>query len=149
MDKHTAARVKSYWGKMLNQIKHLEIEKDWNDIEERLLAPVEHIFDCHQYCQQEWCYSLKAKKEGKHYTPPQNKPFFDKTNSEESESYVQLKNVLKRFQTKKVVNECLHKFDMQQNESLNNVIARYAPKFKHFRATTSLNTRVSIVVVIN
>ena len=53
-------RKKLYWPQMLNQIKHLDITKDWETIQKRVSAPVEHIFNCQKYCDIAWCYSLQA-----------------------------------------------------------------------------------------
>ena len=61
-------------------------------------------------------------------------------------------NILKKnifpFQTDKVFKESLHIFDTQ-NESMNNVVAYVAPKNKTMSHITSLNNRISCVVVIS
>ena len=53
---------------MLNQTQHLKIESDWNKIQQRARAPVEQIFNNHQFCDIDWCYSLQTEKEGKQFT---------------------------------------------------------------------------------
>ena len=58
--------------------------------------------------------------------------------------YKQLLESVKKFQTENI-KECLHTFDTQKNEAVNNLIARVAPKFKHFGTTPALDTRVSTV----
>ena len=60
--------------------------------------------------------------------------------------YEQLCSAVARFQTKKNILECLHKYDTQQNESLNMSVSRYVPKFKHFGTTMALDTRVRCVI---
>ncbi len=50
VDKNIAKRLKLYWSKMLNQTQHLNIESNWNKIQQRGRAPVEHIFNNHQLC---------------------------------------------------------------------------------------------------
>ena len=43
-----------------------DVEKDWETIEARIRASVEHIFNNYQYCSDDWCYHLQALKEGEH-----------------------------------------------------------------------------------
>ena len=147
VDKSVAMRLKLYWSKMLNQIQDLDIKNDWKKVKDSVSAPIEHIFDNHQHCNIDWCYSLKATKEGKQYTPSVQRPFYDKTGKYKS-MYEQLISGLERFQTKRSIEECLHPFDTQKNESINQQIARFVPKFKHFGTTTALDTRVATVVGI-
>ena len=47
-----------------------------------------------------------------------------------------------------MVQECLHPYHTQMNESINLRITKYAPKNKHFGATTSLDTLIPIVIGI-
>ena len=42
VDKAIAERLKRYWSKMLNQIRNLDVEKEWETTEARVRAPVEH-----------------------------------------------------------------------------------------------------------
>ena len=46
------------------------------------------------------------------------------------------------------LSESCHHMSTQTNESLNNSIARFCPKHKHLSNTTTLLTRVSVVVAI-
>ena len=46
--------------------------------------------------------------------------------------------------TKEKLQECAHEFDSNINESLNNIVSKYAPKRKHFSKFLSLVTRVYI-----
>ena len=60
--KPMAKRIKYYWGCVLNQVKDLKMETEWDKIVRRMKAPLEHLFDDHTYCDIEWCYSPQAKK---------------------------------------------------------------------------------------
>ena len=144
VDKNLAKRMKQYWSKMLQQIKKLHCEKDWNEIQERVRAPLEHVFNNHEFCQESWCYALQARKENKVYVPDPKRPFYSK--EDDSKMYLQLGESLQKFQKKENVRECFHSFDTQKNEAVNNVIARVAPKFKHFGTTPALDTRICTVV---
>ena len=87
VDNALARRMKLNWGTMMKQVRHMSWEKQKKEIEQKMLAPVEHIFNNHQYCGQ-WCYFLKAQKEGKPYLPPNNLPIYCKKT--DSKMYDQL-----------------------------------------------------------
>ena len=144
VDKNLAKRLKLYWSKMLQQVKKFDLQDEWEEIEKRVRAPIEHVFDNHQFCQETWCYALKAKNEGKTYLPDEKRPFYCKVKDERM--YLQIKECLSKFQTIDNVGECLHSFDTQKNEAINNAIARVVPKFKHFGTTPALDTRISTVM---
>ena len=82
--------MKTYWGSMLKQIRFLK----WNDenekIKRKVLAPIEHLFQNHAYCEEQWCYVLQVQKEGKPYVPGESRPLFIK--SEQPKMYEQLKD---------------------------------------------------------
>ena len=117
VSKEIALRMKSYWGAMLKQVRYLKWDEENEKIKQRVLAPLEHLFDNHTFCDEEWCYVLKAQKEGKPYVPEESRPLFNK--EKDKKMYVQLKEALDRFQLEDTVQECLHKFDTQMNEGLN------------------------------
>ena len=142
--KELAARMKTYWGTMLKQIRYLHWNQENKKIKEKVLAPVEHLFGNHKYCDAEWCYVLKAEKENKPYTPDPSRPLYDKLNHKKM--YEQLTNAVKKFQSDENVKECLHKYDTQHNEALNMSVSRYVPKFKHYGTSMSLDTRVRCVI---
>jgi len=142
--KDLAKRIKGYWSKILKQVKLLDLVEDWKEIQKRVSAPIEHIFNNHQHCQVEWCYAKKAQQENKIYTPSETKPFYCK--KKDKILYEQLCQAVEKFQTKRNVKECLHSFDTQMNEAINNIIPRYVPKYKHFGKTTTLDTRIAAVV---
>ena len=144
VDTALAARVKGYWGAMLKQVRYLNWENDDETIVSKAAAPIEHLFKNHVHCCSTWCYVLKAQNENKSYLPDPQKPLFDKV--VDFKMYEQLCSAVARFQTKKNILECLHKYDTQQNESLNMSVSRYVPKFKHFGTTMALDTRVRCVI---
>ena len=121
-------------------------EKDEKQILNKAKAPIEHVFDNHLYCSETWCYKLKAQKEGKVYHPPPNRPFYCKT--KDSKMYKQLVTSLSRFQTSEALKESMHFLDTQSNEAMNQAVARFCPKFKHFGTTMTLATRVHLAIHI-
>jgi len=144
--KDLAKRIKYYWSCVLNQLRHLDVEEDWELIETKVKAPLEHLYNEHRYCDVEWCYALQAKRDNHQYIPPPNKPFYSK--DEDGKMFKQLEQALLRFKEKSMVKDCLHQNNTQMNESLNLRISKYAPKNKHFGASTSLDTRISTVVAV-
>ena len=144
MNKATAEIVKTNWGAMLGQIRKLDYEKDYATMKKKVIAPIEHLYDNHDHCDDSWCQYLKAKNEKKTYQTTESHPMFSKT--ENPKEYQQLLDAVKRFQQDESIKECLHMHDTQLNESLNMSVSRYVPKFKHFETTTSLDSRVRLVV---
>lgn len=142
--KPIAERIKTYWGTMLKQIRYLKWEDEREKIEKKVLAPIEHLFQNHDYCDEQWCYVLQAQKEKKNYVPEESRPLYTKNG--EPKMYQQLTDAVARFQTEKNIRECLHKYDTQINEGLNMTVSRYVPKFKHYGTTMSLDTRIRCVI---
>ena len=91
-----------------------------------MLAPIEHVFGNHKHCGN-WCYYLKAQKEGKKYTAGDNLPMYCKT--ADKIMYQQMNDAVDDFKQEDCVKETFHHFDTQQNEALNMVVSRYVPKF--------------------
>ena len=143
-----AKRVKLYWSEMLNQIKHLsvDVKEEWELIQKRVLAPIDHMFDCHENCDIAWCYALQARRDNKQYLPPRNRPFYCK--QKDGKMYKQLCDAVRRFQTKETIAECLHPFNTQKNEAFNQMVARMVPKFKHFGTTPVLDTRIAVAASV-
>ena len=136
VSKELAAQMKTCRGMMLKQIRYLHWEKESEKIKQKVLAPVEHLFNDHKYCDAEWCYVLKADKENKPYTPDSSRPMYSKISHKKM--YDQLTHAVERFQTEDNVKECLHKYDTQHNEGLNMSVSCYVPKFKHYMAPLCL-----------
>ena len=57
-----------------------------------------------------------------------------------------MKEIFDKFTCEKLLKESLHWMNTQQNEAMNNVIARLCPKNKHLSKTTTLLTRVCIAI---
>ena len=142
--KDMASRLKLYWGAMLKQVRYLSWEREKETIRKKVLAPVEHLFNEHKYCDEKWCYVLQAQKDNKPYVPEDKKKLYCKT--VDSKMYDQLNSSLERFQTDQNITECLHKYDTQTNEGLNMAVSRYVPKNKHYGTSMSLDTRVRCVI---
>ena len=136
--------MKCAYGYMLYDIRSLNWEDDATTIKNMAKAPLEHRFGEHKYCSEKWCRVLQAKKEGKSYSPPASDPFLCK--KKDKQIYEQLKEIFDKFTCEKILKESLHWMNTQQNEAMNNVIARLCPKNKHLSETTTLLTRVCIAI---
>ncbi len=117
-------------GNYVEADKYLDWDEEVEKIKQKVLAPVENLFNNHQFCDKKWCYVLKAQKEGKPYVLEESKPLCDK--NVDSKMYQQLQKAVQRFQTSCNIIECLHKYYTQQNEALNMSVSRYVPNFKHY-----------------
>ena len=142
-----AERVKTNWGLMLKQIRHLDFKKNYEKIKNKVRAPIEHMFNNHDHCDHAWCLPLKARKENKNFEPVENNPYYEKKKN--FKMYQQLCSAVERFQEDENVRECLHMFNTQINESLNMCVSRYVPKFKHFGGTMALDSRVRCVIGVH
>ena len=143
VDKAMAQRLKEYFAKMLAQIKLLDPKVDKDKIVNKANAILEHIFDNHLYCG-DWCYAKRAAAAKESYTPPPNRPFYCKKKN--AKMYGQLKDILNKFNDIETLTESMHPYDTQKCESINNMIARLAPKFKHFGASFTLRTRIALAI---
>mgnify|MGYP003323756702 CR=1 FL=1 len=139
-----ASKMKCAYGYMLYDIRSLNWEDDATTIKNMAKAPLEHRFGEHKYCSEKWCRVLQAKKEGKSYSPPALDPFLCK--KKDKQIYEQFKEIFDKFTSEKILKESLHWMNTQQNEAMNNVIARLCPKNKHLSETTTLLTRVCIAI---
>ena len=72
----------------------------------------------------------------------------DKNKPEDMKVYKQIKSEYEKFVTEERLKECYHNFDTQLNESLNNAIAKVAPKNRTYCKSLSLSARVHIVIGI-
>ena len=61
--------------------------------------------------------------------------------------YKQLKEIMKKFTSEKVIRESLHWNSTQKNEAMNQVIAQLCPKFKHLSESLTLLTRVCVAIL--
>ena len=76
----------------------------------------------------------------KKHLPEPSRPLFDR--NVDAKMYQQLTDAFSKFQTEKIIQECLHEYDTQINEGLNMTVSRYVPKFEHYGTTMSLDTRI-------
>ena len=53
---------------------------------------------------------------------------------------------MNKFNDIETLTETMHPDDTQKCESINNMIARLAPKFKHFGASFTLRTRIALAI---
>ena len=72
-------RIKEYGGAMIKQVRKMNWPQDKEIIMRRTKAPIEHIFNNHEYCDINWCYALQERRDNKQYSPPPSRPFYDKT----------------------------------------------------------------------
>lgn len=54
-----AMRVKKYYGYFIKQCRNLPFE----EMKRRSLAPVEHLFNNHEFCHSSWCLHKKKEEE--------------------------------------------------------------------------------------
>ena len=85
-------------------------------------------------------------EKGETYEPPPNRPFYSK--NLDKVIYDQMNMIITKFSTMDTLKESIHSYDTQKCEALNQCIARVVPKFKHFGATLTLQTRIHLVVGI-
>ena len=158
-----AQRFKRYFAYMLKQGRDGTLE----DLMFRAKAVLEHLFNDHTYCDPKWCVPLRLSQdyeqdsnenivdiaedimEPNHENIDSNKDKYYRSKTEHSELYSQMKKAYEPYVTPERLKESLHPFDTQLNESLNNVVAKYAPKNRTYATSMSLSNRVMIVVGIH
>ena len=161
--KKDALRFKKNFGYLLKQCRNGTLE----NMETRAKAVLYHMFDEHMFCDSIWCKPLALEEK---CTTTFDEDFLSDDDSllefseneidEEKVSYYRSMTEHKSlfdlmwskyapYITPERLLECLHPFDTQLNESLNNVVARYAPKNRTYGTTMSLSNRISIVVGIH
>ena len=102
-----------------------------------LNAIVPHAFGDHDYCQ-DWCGFLKDPGNYKHKTLPHGKDLSGE------ELRKDLSNVFSKYLP--IAEKLADLQSTQANESMNQMIARKAPKSHHYSGSESLNFRVSSAV---
>ena len=114
------------------------------------MAPMDHLFDDHHLCDASWCHTKnlpimilphpylwsKKRKRGK-------KTYY-RSMVDDAELYEAMVKKYGKYISKKYLLQCQHSFDNQINEEMNNSIAAYTGKDKHYAGTSSLITRVLI-----
>jgi hypothetical protein len=102
--------------------------------------------DNHSNCHESWCYNKKALLENKTYLAPVDHRS-DKV--KDATAYAQLKKNFDKYANVTQMGYCNHPFVTQTNEALNQSIAYSVPKSVCYSSTTSLNTRVALVIGIH
>ena len=122
-------------------------KQDW--LLEHAMAPLNHLFDDHGLCNPSWCH--KRKQLDKVESTSSDGSPDDPKDKRDSKTYYRskvsngklfdaMKKKYEHYITKEYLQQCMHSFDTQVNEGMNNSIAAYATKGKHFCTTTSLLT---------
>ena len=63
--------------------------------------------------------------------------------------YKRMKEEYEKYVTDDALAQCLHTYDTQKNESMNLVVAKYAPKNRTYAKSISLQTRVHVAVGVS
>jgi len=142
VSKGMAAHLKYCYGACVKRYRHLTP----NELSEKVYNILEHISDTHEKCDKSWCYNKKAMEENKTYLAP-NDHRLDKT--KHTVAYDQLKKIFDQYANSAQMGYCNHPFDTQTNEAMNQAIATLAPKSICYSSTTSLNSRIALVVGIH
>ena len=114
------------------------------------MCPLEHLFDNHELCDSSWCE--KKRKLGCKLLDGVIRKFDEVLTNEvcketatfnrgsigyypskagDKEVYDILKKEFEKYVSLQKLTECCHEFDTNINESLNNIVAKYAPKTKN------------------
>jgi hypothetical protein len=140
--KGLAGHLKYCYGACVKRNRHLKAE----ELSEKVANILEHVCNNHISCDAAWCYDVKAKEAGKVYSAPKD----HRINKEiDKLTYLQLKKIFDQYTSFDQMRYCNHPFDTQTNESLNESIARLAPKSVCYSGTNSLNSRIAIVIGIH
>ena len=132
-------RVVTNYARMMRKLPNVPKE-DWL---EAAKAVVEHHFDNHAHCGK-FCLRKVMSAEAK---AASKKIYRSKT--KDKELYRFLLAALARFVTMTALEEVGHGGDALVNESLNNLVAWFAPKNKTCAGTTSLVNRISVAFGIH
>ena len=120
-------------------LKKLDRKHEW---EQDAKAVVEHHFDNHEFCG-DFCKRKKETAEERELT---RKRYRDK--QVDPVLHEQLTAILAKFISLSRLEEIVHPYNTQRNESLNSFIAWFAPKHRTYSRSMSLENRISIAVGI-
>jgi hypothetical protein len=129
-----ANRIKLYWGYWQKQSRN----KSFDEFKRTSNAVVEHLFNDHTFCSDEWCPVLKAQANQHEY-----KGVY-RSKDKHAREYEQIKNALAPYLTDDKLKENHHPYDSQKNESFNKSATKYAPKGRTYAMMMALTARVSI-----
>ena len=144
-----ALRMKKYYSYFIKQ----NCKKDINWLLEHAMAPLNHLFDDHPLCDSSWCHKKKALDNADQ--PPvddkeeRNKKTYYRSKVDDDKLFDAMKIKYTKYISKEYLQHCMHSFDTQINEGMNNSCAAYANKGKHYGGTSSLLTRVLIAAGVH
>jgi hypothetical protein len=130
-----AHRIKSYWGHWQKQSRN----KPFDEFKRNSNAVIEHLFNDHSYCSDEWCPVLKAQARQQEYKKGQYR-----SKVQHAREYQQITDALGPYLTDEKLKEIHHPFDSQKNESFNKSASKYAPKGRTYSMTMALKARIYI-----
>ena len=139
ISKAYAERFKVNFNRALHQNRH----KSADELRKGLLATLEHEFNNHEYCSDDWWKWLQAKDDvAKRATL--SRRWMSK--EQDKTLYESLHAIYMTFLTPERVNQMHHKYNTQKNEAMNHKIARLCPKNTTFSKSMVLSDRVAWVV---
>ena len=168
---YDALHFKTNFGYMLKQNRN----KTLDDMKKGATAVIEHMWDEHEYCSVDWCRALKLEEAIMHNTnlplvtdpttngrpdSPTHSPEPQRPHELETSSFYRSKDTDNQLYQQMWeaygpcilphrLRESLHPYDTQTNESLNNMVAKYAPKTKSLGTTMALTHRINVVIGVH
>ena len=106
-------------------------------------APLEHLFNNHEYCKSEWCNALKSKEGGKPYKHLDD--FCTWSTTEEEKKYQDIADVTKNTEVI-FLRRSMPPFNTQTKEALNQNQACITPKPESFHGSKYFHYCHDIVV---
>ena len=137
-----AMRVKKNYAYFIKQTRC----KSFEEMKQQRYAPIEHIFDNHEFCHAEWCHRKREIEAGVKESSKGVGYYRDKSNVVDREVYDQIKKAYSPYVTDERLEECYHEYDTQKNEAMNTAVARVAPKNRTYCRSKSLMARICLVV---
>ena len=110
------------------------------------MVPLTHMCGDHSLCSDEWCYALKAKKNGKEY----HEPITNFVKGMHDREIKQVGNIIEKYTSVERMREMQHNKDTQICESANYMLTGlFAPKDKNFSRTKSFDYRKCHVMCLH
>ena len=122
-------------------------------------AVIEHLFNNHEYCDSRWCRPKKLIERNKknelsesneerlkNIEIQRTKFSYYRSKTKDSTLSDQMTWCYLPFTTEERLKESLHKFSTQKNETMNNSVAKYAPKTRTYSTSISITNRVMIAI---
>jgi hypothetical protein len=129
-----AHRIKLYWVHWQKQSRN----KQFHEFKHNSNAVIEHLFNDHTYCSDDWCPVKKAQARQEEYKGEY------RSKVEHAREYQQIRNAIGPYLTDEKLKEIHHPFDSQKNESFNKSVSKYAPKGRTYSMTMALTARICI-----